>query len=285
MSSGLNKYIDTIKKENPWFWDLDQEYNLVVTDDLDSILSALLLMQYRPNFHIGYYFDFKEGLYENFLRKDGEMIGIDLSATNIKCISNHVTALNKDDKVNPNDINLNYVDNWIDLSNYHSKYNLNTLCLVYSLLGLHPKDDEEASLLLLPDSAFQAHYANPSYKDSYVQKQILEKMDLMELYDLMNRYDKSKFYQAQEYFRIKSKFYAGDDGIKSVEQLNLEEMCRILGIDTRLLQELQGLFFMIKRCKGYTDLTYKKYDKSQFETFVVTSKDKVKFSKIEEDIK
>jgi len=286
------EYLEIIKQENSWFWDIEQEYNLVVTDDLDSILSALLLMQYRPKWHIAYYFNFQEGIYEKSLDADinnkAERIGIDMSSPGgegsvcKKCISNHVTALQSDERINKNDINLNYVNKFICLRNYHSKYNLNTLCLVYSLLGLQPKTDEECALLLLPDSAFQAHYAKAEYKDSGVQKQILEKMDLMELYDFMDRYDKDKFYKAQDALRIKSKFYVDDFEIKSSQDINMDYMCGVLGINSRLLQELQGLFFMDQRHKSYTDLTSKSYDKSKFSTFVVTSKNYVKFSKLED---
>lgn len=283
-------YLNIIKQENPWFWDVDKEYNLVVTDDLDSILSALLLMQYRPKWYIGYYYNFQEGLYEKTLdiNLNTDRIGVDLSSTSgkgsvcSKCISNHVTALQPDERINKQDINLNYVDKFICLRNYHSKYNLNTLCLVYSLLGLQPKTDEECALLLLPDSAFQAHYANPNYKDSYVQKKILEKMDLMELYDFMNKYNKNKFYEAQETLSIKSKFYTDELGIYSGEDVNLKYMCGVLGINERLLEELQGFFYLQERHKSYTDLTCKNYDKSQFATFVVTSKKYCKFSKAEE---
>lgn len=285
-------YLNIIKQENPWFWDVDKEYNLVVTDDLDSILSALLLMQYRLKWKIGYYYNFQEGLYEKTLDKNinvnTDRIGVDLSSTGgkgsvcSKSISNHVTALHSEDSINKQDINLNYVDKFICLRNYHSKYNLNTLCLIYSLLGLQPKSDEECALLLLPDSAFQAHYANPNYKDSYVQEKILEKMDLMELYNYMNKYDKNKFYEAQESLRIKTKFYVDDFGLQSTEDVNLKYMCDVLDINKGLLQELQGLFFLQERHKSYTDLTCKNYDKSKFATFVVTSKNYCKFSKVEE---
>lgn len=275
-----NEYLNLIKKENDWFWDTETKYNLVATDDLDSILSALLLMQYRPNWHIGYFYDFHEGLYKELgANKNIEKIGVDLSSPNMKCISNHVTCLKEDDYINPNDINLNYVNEFISLKNYHSKYNLNSLTLCYFILGLHPKSDEESALLLLPDSSFQAHYANPNYKDSYVQKQILEKMDLMELYDFMNKNDKNKFYQFQDALRIKSKFDVTENGIESIQDVDLDYMCDILRIDKALLKELEGLFLLESRSKSYTDMSWKSYDKSKFETFVVTSKSNVKFSK------
>lgn len=276
------EYLDIIKEKNGWFFDKDFKCNLVLTDDLDSILSALLLMQYRPEWHIGFFFDFNTGMYsEAWCDESLPLVGVDLSAIDMKCISNHVTALDEDDYVNLKDINLNYIGKKITVSNYHSKYNLNTLCLVYSLLGLHPQSNDESALLLLPDSSFQAHYANPSYKDSYIQKQILDIMDLNELQALMDKTEKNKFYEAQDYYRIRSKFDVTDKGIESIQQVDLEEMCEILGIDKGLLQELQGLFYLQQRYKGYTDLACKRYDKSKLFSFAVVSKNKVKFSKLE----
>lgn len=277
------EYLDRIKIENPWFFDVNSEMNLIITDDIDSIMSSLLLMQYRPNWHINYYYGFDEGLYHELgCDQSIDKIGVDLSATTMKCISNHVTALREDDYINPNDINLNYVNNHVGLRNYHSKYNLNTFCLVYSLLNLHPKSKRESAMLLMPDSAFQAHYANPNYKDSFVQRKYLnEIMELPELYKLMENNDISKFYRFQEQLRIKSKFYVSDEGIRSVENIDLEYLCDVFEINNDLLKELEGLFVLKQRVKSYIDLSFKKYEKSnsEFVSFAVTSKNYVNFSK------
>ena len=57
-------YLERIKKENSWLWDKkDEEVFLVCTDDLDSLMSCLLILQYRPLWKIGGFFDYRDGIY------------------------------------------------------------------------------------------------------------------------------------------------------------------------------------------------------------------------------
>ena len=123
------EYVEKIKKDNSWFWDKDKEYNLIMTDDLDSLLSCLLILQYRPLWKLGGFFDYREGLYKN-LDIDIELtqnntIYVDCSSIKQgdKCISNHLTSITS--KVhNVNDINLNSIDNNYRDKDYFQKYNL-----------------------------------------------------------------------------------------------------------------------------------------------------------------
>ena len=45
-------------------FDEDLKYWLIVSDDLDSILSAMLMMKYRKNMEIGFYINYKKGIYK-----------------------------------------------------------------------------------------------------------------------------------------------------------------------------------------------------------------------------
>ena len=46
------EYVEKIKEDNSWFWDENKKYYLVATDDLDSLLSCLLILKYRPAWEI-----------------------------------------------------------------------------------------------------------------------------------------------------------------------------------------------------------------------------------------
>lgn len=276
----MNKeYVERIKETNGWIFHKEYKANLICTDDIDSLLSCLLLMQFRPSMRIGYYYDFREGLYvRDDLDESLPMVGIDLSNPSMKCISNHVTKILNDDAENPNEINMNYILKNISIENYHSKYNLNTLILLYSLLGLKPKTDAEKAILLLPDSSFMAAYAPDHYKDKYIQKKYLcEVLDLPELWEFEQGKDIDYFTNLQDILNTKSKLWVTDIGIEPFNDVDIGLICKYLNINYDP-EMLQGLFYLQEKHESYTGSVYGNYDKDNYFSFAVTSKSKVKYS-------
>lgn len=279
----IQEYKDKIiEMGNSWIFDRNYKANLMVERDLDSLLSALVLMSHRPNMKIQYLFDYNEGLYEK-LGTDESLptVGIDISLCKGKCVSNHITSIDGSD-YNPEDINISNIDG-INVESYFYKYNLNTLCLIYSLLDLQPTSDIEKIIMLLPDSAFIPYFQPYRYLDSFIQEKYLcNIMGLESVYKIQEKMSKEKFIDAQGALNIKSKIYVDDSGIKFVDDVDLNTICKYLNLNY-YPSLLEGFFYLAEKYKGYTDTTAKRFDKSKFYSFAVTSRNKCKFSKPEEE--
>ncbi|WP_313757165.1 hypothetical protein [Tissierella sp.] len=276
-------YLERIRKENGWFWDSDKKYYLAITDDLDSLLSALLILKYRPNWEIGFYVDFREGIYkklsldEDISIHDDNVIGVDWSVpkSRFKCISNHLTQV-KTENINSSDINLNIIDG-VNMSNsrfdYHKKYNLSTILLVASLLNHKFTSDEARVLSLLPDSSFLGYFANRNYQDYDIQKKYLcNVLEYNDIWECQSQYSLDEFRRFQLEWSMASKVTVGDEGITTVQDVDLELICKVLDIDVEL-SVLEGFYGLIIRTASNGNNTYKPIDKQSCWSFAVTSKD------------
>lgn len=274
------EYLDRIKKENGWIFDEEFKANLICSDDFDSLLSCLLLIsEYPDRFEIGYFYDFREGLY----KKEGideslPMIGVDLSHPAIRCISNHVTRIDDEDHYNTNDINLNNIDG-ITSRNYFHKYNLNSLLLCFSLLKRKVKNNRQAATLLLPDSAFLGHYSNFENDNNANKKWLVDVLELSQVYEIQKELTKDKFEAGQRALNIKSKLWVTENGIEPMQNVDIKGICDILDIKFDPSEELLGFFSLIERHNTYTGATWQKYSKEDYFSFVVSRKNIVKYSK------
>ncbi|MEY8417077.1 hypothetical protein AAK964_12305 [Tissierella praeacuta] len=285
-------YLERIKSDkNGWFWDLiskkDKKYYLIISDDMDSLLSAILLMSQNNNIEIGGFVDYREGFYikkglEGKLTKDN-IICVDMSPCEegIKAISNHVTKRFEDDPVNSQDINLSNMDG-ISPKNYFHKYNLNTYILITSLLGLKPASNKASALMLMLDSAYLPYYANKAYQDSFTQKKYLcDVLDLEEVWQVQEKITKTQFVNAKNSLGLDSKIYVDDEGIKTVKNIDLEGICEMLEIDYKP-EKLQGFFYLTKIVTSITrHINFNSIDKNNIIGMAVTRRDTQKICWIE----
>lgn len=275
-------YLERIKSENGWFWNSDKKY-LAVTDDLDSLLSALLILKYRPNWEIGFYVNFREGIYkklsldEDISIYDDNVIGVDWSVPRFgfKCISNHLTQV-RTENINTSDINLNIIDS-VNMSknrfDYHKKYNLNTFLLVASLMD-HKFETEGAKVLsLLPDSSFLGYFANRNYQDYDIQKKYLDILGYSDIWECQGRYALEEFRRFQDYWKMASKVTVDDKGISTVQEVGLHKICELLDIDVELLDKLEGFYGLVIRTASNGNTVNRPIDKQNCWSFAVTSKD------------
>ena len=165
-------YRQKLLKGNEWI-DSTNEYGLILTDDLDSLLSCAIL-KYVKGWNIEQTYIFKANkpiakskdsqLYDYLgTIKDAthEAIGVDLALTTGKCFDNHLTQFSYDEKINPESINLNRIQN-IYRQNYSKKYNLSTVLLLWSLYDL-PKEnltDELVMLLIAIDGSYEGFFTD-----------------------------------------------------------------------------------------------------------------------------
>lgn len=271
------EYLDRIKRDNEWFFS-DEKMSLVVTDDADSILSALMLLHYYPNkFEIGYFYDFRDGLYIKMgIDENLEKFGIDLSHPSMKCVSNHLTKKFSDDEVNINDINMNILDD-NDARDYFNKYNLNTLLLVSSLCNHKFNTDVGRVVSLLPDSSYKPYFQPPSYADKGVQEKYLRILGYPDLLDTLAKFRRDRFEAGQDVLNIRSKIWVTADGIEFMDDVDLDLICKYLEIDYDPA-DLEGLFYLVEKHESSTETLYVKHDKSSMYSFAITRRDVVKYS-------
>lgn len=273
-----------IDSGNGWIFDEDFSNKvLCVSEDLDAILSAIVLCNCKKGLEIGYFYDFQTGLYrKQGIDENKEMICIDLSHPIKKSISNHVTDIG-DGVINVNDINLSNLDG-VNVDNYFSKYNLSTYLLVHSLMELPIPKDNKKLIMLLPDSSFLGYYQPSCYKDGKVQKKYLvDVLELEELYELQTRTEKHRFYNAQEELATKSKMIVTANGIEPVDSnCNIERICNLIDLDYNP-EILSGFFNCIEVHRSYSSHV-KKINKSDLYSFAITRKSQMKYSKRVDDL-
>lgn len=165
-------YREKLLKGNEWI-DSTDEYGLILTDDLDSALSCAILKSVKGwSIEQAYIFKANKPIVKS---KDAQLydylgtienathesIGVDLALTAGKCFDNHLTQFSYGEKINPESINLNRVQN-IYRQNYSKKYNLSTVVLLWSLYNLQKEglSDELMMLLIAIDGSYEGFFTD-----------------------------------------------------------------------------------------------------------------------------
>lgn len=276
------EYLKVLKSNEcySFMFDEDLKVSMVMTDDLDSILSCLLLKMHKPNWSIDYFYGFNEGMY---IRQGTditrEKVGIDLSYPNkrMKSISNHCTRVNERDEHNKYDLNLNHIEG-IYLKNYFSKFNLSSFMLIASLLGFKFNTRKAKCTCLLADSSYKAYYQPAQYKDHGVQKRFLcDILGYAEVWKNQSTLTKADFEKGQTVLHTRDKIYIDNDGKLKVGNMKLEKICEMLEItyDESLFDED---FILIQKHRSMTN-NIGLYNKENMYSFAITSKSKVKYSR------
>ena len=206
-------YRQKLLKGNEWI-DSTNEYGLILTDDLDSLLSCAIL-KYVKGWNIEQTYIFKANkpiakskdsqLYDYLgTIKDAthEAIGVDLALTTGKCFDNHLTQFSYDEKINPESINLNRIQN-IYRQNYSKKYNLSTVLLLWSLYDL-PKEnltDELVMLLIAIDGSYEGFFTDARWV-GIQEFWIRDVLDLPKFLECERRHTYKEFKEVREKYNI-----------------------------------------------------------------------------------
>ena len=178
-----------------WVNDKESKYNLILGDDIDSLLSAIFLKSINPNYEINCFYDFSN-LYQ-IESNNLESIGSDIDWSHSigkRCWSNHVTKINPNSSINPEAANLNII-NGISRENYFRKYCGSTLLQIISYYDIDiSKFSEEAKMALLCiDVSFKGYYSgfqNDNESNKYYLNEVLE---FPELYNLQQKHSRQDF--------------------------------------------------------------------------------------------
>lgn len=235
---------------NEWI-DGDNEYGLILTDDLDSLLSCAILKSVK-GWNVEQCMIFKGNLnrvkngndsclYDYYGETENathEAIGVDLALVNGKCFDNHLTAFNYDCKINQESINLNRICNK-NRNCYGQKYNLSTVLLLWSLYDL-PKDnlsDELMMLLIAIDGSFEGYYND--YFNQHNRRYMVEILDLPKFYECQQRHTYNEFKAIQRKYNI----HKGHGKIKLSKgylstDIDIDAVNELLSWDTDIQLEL-----------------------------------------------
>ena len=212
---------EKIKEQLPQWYKSNEDYGLILTDDIDSLLSCAIIQTTHPNWKIEQIMIFKgnkkrydrgdDALLKDFLGVTGnathkECIGVDLALSNGKCFDNHLSRISSTDDINNEAINFNLVHG-ITKDNYFKKYCSSTVLLVWSLYDL-PKEelsDELMMVLLAIDGTYTGQF-NCNGKYAYLtRKCLVEDLDLPEFYECLKRHTREEFEEIKSKYNLDAK--------------------------------------------------------------------------------
>lgn len=212
-----------------WYKDT-KKYDLILSDDIDSLLSCTVINQAK-NWNIEYFYNFES----MNTTKNGinEKVGVDIALCNGKTFDNHVVMFHIGDKVNPESINPNII-NKSRRCNYSTKYCGSTLLLVWSLYNRPlPKSEVGKMILLAIDSTYKGFYSgNPAFEKAN-KYYLCDMLGLDELYECQKRHKTSEFIDLFKKFDLNSKITISDKGILSTN-LRLDEISEEIELELQL---------------------------------------------------
>lgn len=209
-----------LKEMYPEWCKTYQNKNLVLSNDLDSLLSCTLL-NIAQGYEINHYYTFR-GLYTLDTLDEKQAIGVDMAIKNGMTWDNHVVKVHESDYVNPQSANINAILG-INQSNYFDKFCGSTALQIYSYYGIPlPSTDEGKLLLLSIDSSHLGHY-DKRYKETH--NKYFEMLGFTELIDLLDRTNEFHFENVKVNDRLRFK-----DNIVSINQKEKNQIEELLEI-------------------------------------------------------
>ena len=261
------------KKDLPsWLYELNKDkHYLVLSDDLDSLLSCSLLSE-RFGVEIGAFYSFSEIVENKEITRGKIPVYVDIDTNEGLCLGNHPTvgAWNKDS------INLN---KFIKYDNYHSKYSGSVYSMLLWLLDvdLNEFTMQQIIISIIVDSHFKGFY-DSKFKSSWLHWNI-DVMRMTRFKNLVYQVQESGFKNVSFKYQTKAKITLDSEG-RLQTKINLKKLNE-LGFnvslpDTKFTTVTKRLF----NCREHiTTVEYlQKEENLKMFSNARTYKDTVKFS-------
>jgi hypothetical protein len=221
----------------PEWYKSNEKFDLVLSDDLDSLTTVAVVQSVQPNWNVEYFYDF-----DNIYASPDVYFKENKSHTRVWCdvafcrnemaFDNHISRKDIDDHVNPRCINPNIL---ADVSNYGytNKYAGSTALLVWSLYNIPlPTTEEGKMILLCIDSTFKGFYSS-KFKERN-RFFLCDVLDLPELYEVEKRHDIKEFYQLMDKYGLSQKIRYNSETKQIESKLDVATISEKLGIDISL---------------------------------------------------
>ena len=218
----------------PKWFEEQKENDLVLSDDLDSLVSCAILHKVK-GWKVRYFYDFRN-LYKSDkikLNKD-RRVWVDVACLNgEKTFDNHISTVSLDDTVNKNTINPNNLC-MITNENYTDKYCGSTALLLWSLYDLPLPETEEGKMLLLTiDSTFKGYYAE-RFRDRN-KFFLCDVFGFEELYKVQQRHTQDEFIDIRIKFETERKITHNDGKLHTL--LDFDRIGEALGLELNVLED------------------------------------------------
>ena len=202
----------------------DRYYDLILSDDLDSLFSCEILKEVK-GWQINYFNDSFKALGITEFANSEKPIGVDLSLCEGKTFDNHVVMMNEYDDYNSESANFNIIDK-ISRENYFDKYCGSTLLMIWSLYDIPlPETDEGKMILLCIDSTFKGFYSPWPKPRKANERYLVDYMGFPELHNLLHRYKQSDFLSVMRKYNLNKKIYLKDGYLQT--DIKLDELREI----------------------------------------------------------
>ena len=200
---------------------MKQKYDLILSNDIDSLYSCILIKQVK-GYDINYFYDFRN-LYQS-KQSQNEYIGVDIDLMEGYCISNHVTRLSEQDTYNHKAYNLN---NDVTQDNYTKKYSGSTALYLHKLLNCPlPKTEEGKMILLAIDAGYKGFY-NSDFQEVH-KHYLVDVLEFEELYYLCQKYSIDDFINIIIKYNLNGKIWFNNGGLQT--NIKLKELQEVLGL-------------------------------------------------------
>lgn len=212
-----------------WYRNKNMKCSLVLSDDLDSLLSCYLLNKVM-GWKIGYYYDFST-LYKRPCAET-EKIYVDISITGKHmAFDNHVNRENIQTNINPLMINPNMITG-VTRENYYDKYCGSTVLLIYSLYDIPLPDDERFKMMLLCiDSTYYGYHIQEGKYRENNKHYLCEILGLPELYEVESRHSIKEFNEMVMDLHLKEKIGMNESGKLGMSQEVMETLSKFIPVD------------------------------------------------------
>ena len=232
--------------EIPQWFNEDCKLDLVLSNDIDSLVSCALLKKIK-GWDVKYFYDFENSYAAHSLKKERhDRCWVDVAVLNgEKAFDNHVSMVTYWDQSNPNMINPNLVNN-ITNECYEDKYAGSTALLIWSIYDIPlPPTEEGKMLLLCIDSMFKGHYSEHFSEANTFY--LCEMLGMDELLEVMNRHKAKEFYTLTDKYRLNNDLISFKEG-KLQTDLDLKKIGELLGLELTLPDDSFSLWRKYKIC-------------------------------------
>lgn len=226
---------ENYKQILPKWFEEQKRNDLVLSDDLDSLVSCAILNKVK-GWKVRYFYDFRNLYKSNKINfnKDSR-VWVDVAALNgEKAFDNHVSMVTLDE-VNTNDLMINPNKFcMITNENYTDKYCGSTALLLWSLYDLPLPETEEGKMLLLAiDSTFKGYYSGRFRERNKFF--LCDVFGMEELYKVEQRHTQDEFTEVLIKYETNRKITFADGKLYTL--LDFDKIGKALGLELNVLED------------------------------------------------